>query len=216
MVIRDGWADYELLDRSARLSAPKGEIKPAGKALTYEELQNLINVAKDKLNIADQALILTLIYTGLRRKEAQMLLRKDLHLEELNPYLEASHSKTEKGRGRRIYLPNDLVEILNHHLQIAPNSKYVFVGRAEGQPVGEQQAILILKKINSHVGKITPHDLRRSIITLAVMEGVPRPLIRDTYGQSRDNVTDLYVRPSDEQKKSVLKVIEGGLKRGEG
>jgi integrase len=60
---------------------------------------------------------------------------------------------------------------------------------------------------------ISPHDLRRTYITMMHREGVDRLVLRSLVGHTHDAMTDHYVKLGDQDRRGALQVIEGGLKK---
>jgi len=218
MVLKDGWADYEISDKSARIRWPEGELEPAGKALSLEEIQRIIDVGQTILMEHEYLHILLLIFTGLRRTELRLLLSKDVFVNDpQNAYLLASHSKTKKGKNRQMFIPDHVALLVQDYLDKNVDCTYLFPAKFDKtKPCDLSLATRACQKIADHLQiHFTPHDLRRTAITQAVLGGAHRSVVRSVFGHSDDKMTELYVRPSQDDRKALLKVIEGGLTKKE-
>ncbi len=211
-LLRDAWEEYELRP-IGRLKGPRGVSKPAGRALSREELDLLTQAALGHSSRYG-AVVLVLAYTGLRPKEVVMLRRTDLDLADPdNAWIKVGHSKTKKGAGRRLPLPGVAVEALARHIQDSPESPWLFPMLKEPhRPCGTFIATSSVARSSALAGveDVSPYDLRRTYATMLEQVGVSRSVMRELAGHTRDTTTDLYVRPTDQDKRRALTLIEGG------
>lgn len=214
MVIRDACADLHLPDPSLRLQGPRGREEQAGRSLSAEQLGLLVAAAR-QMCLARESGVITLCYTGLRSSELRYQLRADL---DLGPeaWLVCSHSKTLGGKGRRVPLPEVVREVLTRHLAAAPESLYVWPGARTGKPVGRHWCAEIVAHAaeRAGLGHLTPHDLRRTYISLLHRAQVDRLAVQSIVGHSQNKTTDGYVHLTDEDRRAALKVLPGGAQVG--
>jgi integrase len=213
-ILKDAWEEYELRP-VGRLKGPQGVAEPKGRALSREDLHSLVDHA-GTLPDRQSSLITVLAYTGLRSLEACELRWCDLDL--LDPddaWLTVSRSKTRKGLGRRVPLPRLAVERLEKHRQTqAPSSWVWHLHGCPDRPVNTSFARQAVERSANALGlgSLTPHDLRRTYITLLDREGVNRMAMRELVGHTSNRTTDGYVRLSPADLRGALTVIEGGRK----
>jgi integrase len=208
-VIRDACVDFGLPDPSQRLGGPRAQPEPAGRALSREELTALTNAALG-LAFGASAYVLVLAYTGLRRSEAACLRREDLDLASLDDaWLTVSRSKTRAGKGRRVPVPRPCAEALERHLATAPASPWVWPSKTDrAHHMNAGTGYRWIEAAGRAAGlEATPHDLRRTLSTLANRAGVDRLALQAILGHVGHATTDIYIRTSDEDRRKVLRVL---------
>ncbi|MEO1271470.1 MAG: tyrosine-type recombinase/integrase, partial [Myxococcota bacterium] len=213
MALRDGWAEYGLPDPTARVKGPPGPDDEPGRALSPEELK-LVLEAAETMGARRYAGIVTLVLGGLRRKELAHQLRADLDLD--GGWLVVSAPKGKKRR--RVPLAGVVVGALKSWLKEAPESDYVWPHARRSGPmpaVGVNRWVADCAKL-AGIAHASPHDLRRTWMTMLERAQVDRVAIQVMGGHEVGNnrQTDHYVRPSDGDLRSALKVLEGGLAGG--
>ncbi len=211
-VLRDACVDFNLLDPSRRLKGPRVQVKPAGRALSREQLGAFTRAALDR-PLGSGSYVLTLAYTGLRRTEAARLRREDLDLASLDDaWLTVGKSKTLAGQGRRVPLPRICAEALERHLATAPTSPWVWPNKGDAsRPMHEASAHYHVEAagLAAGLGLVSPHDLRRTYTTLANRAGVDRLALQAILGHTNPATTDIYIRTSDEDRRKVLTLLVG-------
>jgi integrase len=211
-LLRDAWEEYELRP-IGRLKGPQGDPPPAGRALSRDELDRLVQAALG-CSARYGAVVVLMAYTGLRLTETVRLLRADLST--TNPddaWLKVSHSKTKKGLGRRVPLPRIAVEALANHLAQASESPWLFPSLDDPRLPANISLIAgaVAKAAKlSGVQDVAPYDLRRTYITILEQVGVSRSVMRELVGHTSDTTTDIYVRPTDRDRRNALVLLEGG------
>ena len=208
MMLRDGWVDYKVEDPSGRVKGPKGATDDPGRALTEEGHGRFVQAART-FSLGDRAALLMLAYTGMRRNEVRCQLRQDLDLEAR--LLRVSRAKTTRGQHRVIPLVGVLLTALEAWLEAAPDSPFVWPGRSVGGLRSHPWLNGLVAECagRADLGHLTPHDLRRTFITLMDRQQVNRLALRAVVGHARDKQTDAYVRPSQDDLRNVLKAVGG-------
>lgn len=209
MVIRDAAADYDLPDPSRRVDAPRGVAAPAGRALSQEELARLLKAGEEVLELRRYSALLTLASTGMRRTELIRQRWEDVDLEE--GWLVVSHSKTAAGVGRKLPLPDAACDVLRRWSKQHPGGPWVWPRSDTARHVStDHVGCLVARAAKAADLTVTPHDLRRTLATLlhrAQVDGVVRKAL---LGHTDVQVSDGYVRISDEDRRAGLRLIEGG------
>lgn len=168
--------------------APQLPSDGAGRALTPKEVRHLLS-GPDRENVTgarDYALLLLMLRTSLRVSEAV-----DLKISALR----WTHGrwtvkvKVKGGRERTLPLPKDVKEAIDSYLKMDERDRqrmrtggaeaYIFQADvakrsfAEGRPLSTRHVWHLVKGWGKRtgVGKLTPHDLRRTAITRALDMG---------------------------------------------
>lgn len=213
-LLRDAWEEYDLRP-IGRIKGPQGEPTPAGRALSREELDLLVAEARTRCARHSSAVV-TLAYTGLRVLEVCRLRWCDLRLDDLDDaWATVNHSKTRSGTGRLVPLPRLAAELLLVHRAEQPASPWVWCHTGDpSRPAPTQFAAEAVASCARAIGlaHTTPHDLRRTFVTLLDRAGVNRLAVRSLVGHSDDATTNTYSRPSPADLRGALLVLEGGRK----
>lgn len=199
-LLRDGWADYGLLDPSARAKPPKLSKPPkAGRALSVEQVAALF-VEADRDSSAPYAGLLarTLAWTGLRVGEAAAIKWEDLDLDD--DWVNVADSKTDTGI-RTVPIPSVLSDAFRRRKAQSnlpgPLSSRVNWARE------------VFTRLSKRLGyKVTPHDLRRTYVTLLRRANVDALVARTVVGHANEEETARYFRPSKDDKRSLLRAID--------
>lgn len=179
------------------------------------EVKDFIKSIKD---IRTKAMISMLYYTGIRYSELANITMLD--------FLNGKAIITGKGNKQRfIYFENeDLKEnvanyILTKRLKIVAktktNSELLFINN-NGNKVIAQNFIRTLKQCAKEYGKLdrgnemSPHKLRHSFITNALLNGEPIAVVRDAVGHSNISITNNYAHSTQKSIKNLMNNKEKG------
>ncbi len=213
-LLRDAWEEFDLRP-IGRLKGPKVESRPAGRALSQGELDALVTYAQTR-SARYGSVVAVLAYTGLRALEACRLRWCDLRIDDPgDAWLTVNHSKTRAGAGRLVPLPRLAAELLLQHRAEQPASPWVWcLMNDHERPASPRLATEAVERcvVGAGLAHATPHDLRRTFITLLDMAGVNRLAVRSLVGHTDDATTDGYSRPSPADLRAALTVLEGGRK----
>ena len=163
-------------------------------------------------------MISMLYYTGIRYSELANITMLD--------FLNGKAIITGKGNKQRfIYFENeDLKEnvanyILTKRLKIVAktktNSELLFINN-NGNKVIAQNFIRTLKQCAKEYGKLdrgnemSPHKLRHSFITNALLNGEPIAVVRDAVGHSNISITNNYAHSTQKSIKNLMNNKEKG------
>lgn len=190
--------DRRMLSRDARERRPR--------SLTREEIDILTEAAwQDKRNFAGLAypIIMTYLYTGMRRGEMVYQKTEDVDLKKRTITIQPAASgdfSTKSGKFRVVGVNKKLVDILEPFVK----QKTLYLFGAEDQPLllpnGHSQAFLSLRKAAKLPQDISLHSLRHTYITHLLDAGVPIRRVQYLAGHSDIKTTMKYahVLPTDE------------------
>ncbi|EKN6001684.1 site-specific integrase [Yersinia enterocolitica] len=183
----------------------KGDTTRKGRALTRQEIRQLLKVAKSHQEPArrcrDAAILLTLCGAGLRVGELIKLQPGD--------YADGV-LVVRQGKGRKyreIYVAPTLDKALTAWLAMSGEGDALFkkIYRS-GLPASKAlttagvTAILEQLRITARVTEFTPHDLRRTFITQLLEQGADINTVRQLAGHSDISTTIRYDHRGDEAK----------------
>ena len=180
---------------------PKSKEKPCPRVLTAAELARLESAmsgleASGKLDQIAADLIRFLALSGLRAGEAGHLKWTDIDLDR-NTMTIQDH-KTLATMGPKVLPLNQPLRAILKRRAGALLGKLVFPGLKQDAPIQGLRKMWIrtLAVDGCELGEATPHDLRRTFMTVTVELGYP-PAIGDTLlGHSLGKITDTYTRLS--------------------
>ena len=189
----------------------KSHSLPVGRSLKPAEIKKLISVCKrDKtaIGIRDTAIIALMLSTGLRRSEVIQLDTADF-IEKQSLIL------IRKGKGNRQHLAVITVStraLLNKWLKQKSNqSKALFTRVIHNIPSENRiSAQSIYNIINSRakqagLDKLTPHDLRRTLVTRLLDKGIDLNTVRQIIGHQNIHTTARYDRRDDALNHKIIK-----------
>jgi len=211
---KEGLLTYEQVRLASAFRVTKREwAPPVGRTLTDEEMSALIGYdspsACEALRVRDRALVLTLASTGARRREISHLNLENVDFRERRIRLEV----TKNGHPRDAYLHPAAASGLRRWLDIRgeqPGPLLVALSRT-GRPIlgrrlSEHQMWKVLRRRSEEcgIGAVTPHDLRRFVVTRLLEEGHDLLLVSRLVGHSDPSVTQTYdKRPIDACRAAV-------------
>lgn len=187
MLVAAGLIEQNPAD-SALVRGYKQEHNPAGKTLSTNALQTLIDHIKadedDLKRTRDLAVVHLLMYGGLRRSEAAAMQWEDLRQE--GPFYVLTLPQTKSGLPQDVKLQAVVVHHLMAYRQVLETAGYpgqgpVFLSlsrnQSRGRPLTDHAINRIVKKRALEAGiaqNITAHMFRHTCCTLAI-EGGARP-----------------------------------------
>lgn len=182
---------------------PKAKEKPCPRVLTASELGRLetsmaVLEATGKLDQIAADLIRFLALSGLRSSEAGNLKWTDIDMDR-NTMTIQDH-KTVSTMGPKVLPLNMPLRAIIKRRAGAKLGKLVFPGLVKDTPIQglRNMWLRVLKVEGCELGEATPHDLRRTFMSVTVELGYP-PAIGDTLlGHSLGKITDTYTRLSME------------------
>jgi integrase len=179
----------------------KTQETPCHRVLSAGELARLGSsvaslVTAGKLDGIAADLIRFLAFSGLRTGEAENLRWTDVDLDR-NIMIIRDHKTSATMGPKHLPLNGPLKVILQHRAGVTLD-KLVFPGLVKDKPIQglRHMWLRVLAVEGCELGEATPHDLRRTFMTVTVELGYP-PAIGDTLlGHSLGKITDTYTRLS--------------------
>ncbi|HEY9745423.1 MAG TPA: site-specific integrase [Oculatellaceae cyanobacterium] len=142
-------------------------------------------------------------HTGLRNSEMCSLLLEDV-------LLKVGVIRVVLGKGdknRVVGIRPELEEEIKAYLAKRPKTKCKnFLVQEHGTPLNKKTLGRRVRNLGRKAGiEITPHGLRRSLITQLLLEGVPAVKVQKIAGHSHLETTELYDMSADEDALDVLR-----------
>jgi len=199
-----------VISPAADVRNPRPSDTVRGRAATVEEMQAVINAAKD--HPRDYAIVLLLARSGCRRGDVASLRIRDLDLDKNEAYV------TGKGDKRRaIFFDDATSEAIQQWLQVRPKTNHdlVFTGEAgvaRGKPLSGQAIRQITARRSEEAGldrAINPHRFRHGVGTELAAQGVKLTAIQRYLGHSNPNTTLRYIEAVDKDMKEASEILGG-------
>lgn len=212
----------ELMDPQdyARAVAVKGvkvfSDEPRGRALSKEEISDLLKICLDDPNQAmgarDAALVAILRGGGLRREEVVKLDLKDL--DHTTGALKIRCGKG--GKSRTVYLPPGLLALVEDWLNIRGSAKGAILchirkgGRIVVRSLTPQSVWYLLEKRATQAGvnDFSPHDFRRTFISDLLDAKTDLATVQQLAGHADPATTSRYDRRGEETKRRAVQALD--------
>jgi len=194
---------FEFLGKKIQLTPPK-QHKRQPVFLTVEEAQTLVRVIP---TLRDRAIVMTLLYTGMRVNELCNLNMSDLHLDSH----EILVKDTKNYHDRKVIISERCVDIFKEYLESLPDSskdsdnKAVFTSR-RGRRISRNRVYVIVKKYGRLAGiakNVTPHVLRHTLATNMITHGASMIEVKDQLGHRSLETTLQYVHLQIDHRKKL-------------
>jgi integrase len=220
---KEGLLTYDQMQLATSFRVTKGDWSPQpGRTLSDEEMAAFIAyespAASPALRSRDRALILTMASTGARRREISHLLLANLDLAERSIRLEV----TKNGDPRDAFLHPTAATSLTEWLDVrglSPGPLLVALSRT-GRPLldrklSEHQMWKIVRRRSEEcgIGAVTPHDMRRFVVTRLLEEGHDLLLVSRLVGHSDPSVTKLYDRRPIDSFRAAIATLPLGVQQ---
>jgi integrase/recombinase XerD len=191
-------------------------------ALSKSEAKSLLAAVDttDAMGKRDYALLMLLIYGGLRRSECAAIRIKDIASKQEHVVLTIQSGKGDKRRD--VPLRPDVFRSIRQYLEATGRTNdhpdtYLFTGFLKSKQRGEKptrrgisdrQIANIVEGYAAKAGvKATPHDLRASAITFLFDTGAPIVVIQRLVGHNDPKTTEgYYTRKQDLDNSPVYKI----------
>jgi len=171
----------------------------APRALSEEQVRRLLRMA-DRASARDRAIVVMLLYTGLRLAELVALDLDDVRVSARKGLVIV---RSGKGDAYREVPLNALVrQVLEEWLEQRPQSagegeRALFVGRG-GRRLSKRSVDDVVRGLGKDAGvKLSAHLLRHTFLTVLVRKGNDLVLVAELAGHRRLETTRRYSLPSD-------------------
>lgn len=186
-------------------------------ALAPDEIRQILSIwtGDDALSVRNQALILTLLYTGMRR--AELAVTKQVHISLDDATIHIPHGKRDKARDVAIF-SDDAIAALKHWLTVlnAMPGQHVYAFPpldTNGQVIADQpmpgDGVYYVVEQTSKLSGVdfAPHDLRRTLATNALAKGTPLAEVKAQLGHTNEATTLKYAQAGNAQhRRKVFKL----------
>jgi integrase/recombinase XerC len=171
----------------------------APRALSVEQQRRLLRIA-ERASARDRAIVVMLLYTGLRLAE---LVALDVGDVRVSPRKGLVIVRSGKGDAYREVPLNALVrQVLEEWLterrqHVADRERALFVGRG-ARRLAKRSVDDVVRGLGGEAGvKLSPHTLRHTFLTAMVRQGSDLVLVAELAGHRRLETTRRYSLPSD-------------------
>jgi integrase/recombinase XerC len=171
----------------------------APRALTEEQVRRLLRIA-ERASARDRAIVVMLLYTGLRLAELVALDLEDVRVSARKGLVIV---RSGKGDTYREVPLNALVrQVLEEWLEQRPQlagerERALFVGRG-GRRLSKRSVDDVVRGLGKDAGvKLSAHVLRHTFLTVLVRKGSDLVLVAELAGHRRLETTRRYSLPSD-------------------
>ena len=193
---------FRFMGKKIKLKPPKSH-KRQPNFLTVEEAQDLVKVVP---NLRDRAIVMALLYSGMRVSELCNLDFDDLHLEDQ----EIVVKDTKTYHDRKVVISEKCVKAFEEYFESLPNSdkQAVFLSR-RGRRISRNQVYTLVKKYGRLAGirkNVTPHVLRHTLATNLIAHGASIIEVKEQLGHRSLESTLQYVHLQIDHRKTLYEV----------
>jgi integrase/recombinase XerD len=208
-----GLLSADELMRIKKVKLVRGRNASKGIALTEVEIKKLLSACSRKRSLVAKrnlCIIVVLISTGLRRSELC-----DLKLADYDA--EASELTVRNGKGRKAriaYLTSSASRYLNRWVRLrgyenGPLFPKIDIATLTSDSLEGHHVYKIVRDSaeQASIKNLSPHDLRRTFITMLLERGVDINSVRQLAGHSGIQTTALYDHRNESFRKKAIKVL---------
>ncbi|WP_397356110.1 tyrosine-type recombinase/integrase [Paenibacillus sp. N3.4] len=202
------------LNPMSSVRTPRIHVNSKHHYLTKQEVGRLLEQLKRHSN-RNYLIGLSLVLLGLRVSELIGMQWSHFRKDPLETSVWLHVMEGKGGKQREIKVPRELWQlfmeyshILPHEKQTAPRDTHVF-------PLSVRQVERIISTSceQCNIGKkTTPHWLRHTSATLALLHGASLQQVQETLGHSHINTTQRYLHTVEQMKKSASEYVEDCLR----
>lgn len=214
---KEGLLTLDQFKTAVSFEARRGKWSPPpGRTLTDEEIRKLVEYDRPgssiTLRVRDRALVQLFASTGARRNELAHVELQDVNIEKRQVRLKV----TKNGDPRDAWLHPSAIAGLRDWLDergtevgplLVPLSRTGRPLLGRGLSPHQMWKILRRRSIECGIGAVTPHDMRRFVVTRLLEEGHDLLLVSTLVGHSNPATTKLYDRRSEEACRQAVATL---------
>lgn len=181
------------------------EVKNPPKWLNKSDKYRLIRTVLQEKGKRNQAIMFTLLLSGLRVSELVSLKPEDIYMSERKGTL----SVIGKGNKRRtVPMPQELRECLSSYLMDNAGMRWLF-----GSQRGEQITVKGVQHLCATVGpkakidNLTPHILRHTYCHDLVTKGIAIEIVAQLAGHASIETTRIYTQPGEQELQAAVEKL---------
>ncbi|HEY4390484.1 MAG TPA: tyrosine-type recombinase/integrase [Paenibacillus sp.] len=180
--------------------------------LTKQEVGKLLDSLREQ-SLRNYLVGLSLVMLGLRVSELTQIRWGDFHTDPLETSIWLTISYAKRGKIREVKIPQKLWKMYNEHAQSLtecndPDPDLLLF------PITSRQIQRIIREAGErcHLSKKpTPHWLRHTNATLALLQGASLQQVQESLGHSHINTTQRYLHTVEQLKKAAPDFVQDCL-----
>lgn len=190
---------FSFIGKRYKMTPPK-QHKREFVFLTTEEAHALVKVIP---NLRDRAIVLMLLYTGMRVSELCNLNISDLHLDSREILIR----DTKNYHDRKVIVSETCVNVLREYLATVKNydNDPVFMSRKRKR-ISRNRVYSLVRRYGKIAGipkRVTPHVLRHTLATAMIVEGASVVEVKEQLGHRSLESTLRYVHLQTDHRKKL-------------
>jgi len=197
------------LNPTSSVRVPKVQINSRNHYLTKSELSILMQQLQ-KQGQRDFLIGLTLVLLGLRVSEMTNIHFRDFHTDPSGDSIWLTVTKGKGGKQREIKVPPTLWHILKDRVAFSEINLANEINQRLF-PLTTRQVERIIKLARERIQlqkKVSPHWLRHTNATMALLSGASLQQVQENLGHSQMNTTQRYLHTIDQIKKAAPDYVE--------
>jgi len=194
-------------DPAACIKKPKVSNHSSRHFLTKHEVVKILQQL-NAMGLRNYAIGLTLVMLGLRVSELVSIEWDDFHTDPMGTSIWLTVLNGKGRKAREVKVPDMLWNLLCSYRMAEKRSGKVF-------PITPRQVERIIETARKKANfskKVTPHWLRHTNATLALLNGASLQQVQQTLGHSHINTTQRYLHTVEQIKKAAPDFVEDCLK----
>ncbi|MFD1175630.1 tyrosine-type recombinase/integrase [Paenibacillus puldeungensis] len=180
--------------------------------LTRNEVGKLLDSLR-RQSLRNYLIGLSLVLLGLRVSELKGIKWRDFHTDLMETSMWLTITQAKRGKSREVKIPPLLWKMYEEHASNISKS-----GEPEANqelfPITTRQIERIIKRAAEQSGitkEPTPHWLRHTNATLALLQGASLQQVQETLGHSHINTTQRYLHTVEQMKKAAPDFVQDCL-----
>jgi site-specific recombinase XerD len=199
-MVKEGYLSYNPVAEVERV----GIVPTAPRGLDKNEQHRLIRTAATLKSKRDYAIIMTLLFSGVRVSELVELTSEDITISERSGSIRVRAGKGNKYR--MVPIEKELRKCLSDFIMIERTyGEYLFEGQRNPQ-MTTRAIQMICNKIGdkAKIAELTPHVLRHTLAHNLISAGVSIDRVAMILGHANINTTAIYTKPSLEDLQAAM------------